>query len=195
MAHKVAAALLPVFFVLILGYAAGRFKMVDNREVSAINRLVMTFAIPIALFVAITSTTRADLVSHGGYMAVLLIALCAVYAAVLLLEVKVFKHDKGTAGVQALTVAFPNFASIGLPLSAAVIGKQGAIAVAIGLALGAVTVSPVTLALLEDWRLGPDAPGSTLSRFGSALGKSVRRPIFWAPMLAFVLVLADVRVP
>ena len=42
---------------------------------------------------------------------------------------------------------------------------------------------------------GPNAPGSTLSRFGSALGKSVRKPIFLAPVLAFVLVLAGVHMP
>ncbi|MBV2353873.1 AEC family transporter [Streptomyces sp. J2-1] len=195
MAHEIAAALLPVFFVLILGYAAGRYKIVDNRDVSSINRLVMTFAIPTSLFLAITSTTRADIVSHGGYIAVVVISLFVVYAAVLLLELKVFKHDKGVASVQALTVSFPNYASIGLPLSAAVIGNEGAIAVAIGIALGSVTVSPITLALLEDYSHGADAPGSALSHFGSALLKSVRKPIFWAPMLAFVLVLAGVRLP
>ncbi|MFJ5104205.1 AEC family transporter [Streptomyces sp. NPDC088554] len=195
MAHQIATALLPVFFALALGYGAGKRKIVDNQNVSSINHMVMMFAVPAALFVSISSKSRSDITSHGGFIAVLVIAMVAVYVVTLQLQLKVFKLDKASAAVQSLTTAFPNYASIGLPLSSAVFGDEGAIAVAIGIAVGAMTISPLTIALLEDAKLGPDAPGSTLSRFCAALGKSVRKPIFWSPVLAFTLVLADVHVP
>jgi malonate transporter len=195
MVHEISTALLPVFFALVLGYGAGKRKLVDNQNVSSINHLVMVFAIPASLFVSISSRTRSDITSHGTYIAVLVTAMLVVYAVTLWFQLKVFRLDRGSGAVQALTVSFPNYASIGLPLSSAVIGDQGAIAVAIGIAIGSMTISPLTIALLEDAKLGPDAPGSTLSRFGSALSKSLRKPIFWAPMLAFVLVLSGARMP
>lgn len=176
MVHEIATALLPVFFALALGFGAGLRGYVDNRNVSSINKLVMDFAIPASLFVSISSTDRSDITAHAGYIVVTVVALAAVYAVTLVLQQKAFGLQKAEAAVQALTVAFPNYASIGLPLSAAVVGARGAIAVAIGLAVGAVTIVPFSLALLEDSKLGPNAPGSTLSRFGGALGKSVRRP-------------------
>ncbi|MFD5144593.1 AEC family transporter [Streptomyces sp. NPDC058401] len=195
MVNEIATALLPVFFALALGYGAGKRKFIDNQNVSSLNHLVMVFAIPASLFVSISSKSRTDITSHGKFIAVIVIAMLVVYAITLWLQLKVFKLDKSSAAVQALTVGFPNYASIGLPLAAAVVGDTGAIAVAICIALGSMTISPLTLALLEDDKLGPDAPGSTISRFGSALGKSVRKPIFWAPMLAFVLVLCGVQMP
>jgi malonate transporter len=195
MAHEIATALLPVFFALLLGYGAGRCGVIDNQNVSSINHLVMTFAIPVSLFVSISSQKRSGITSHGGFIAVTVISMLVVYAVTLPLQLKVFAVGKGAAAVQSLTIAFPNYASIGLPLSAAVIGAQGAVAVAIAIALGSMTISPLTIALLEGAKLGPDAPGSTLSRFGSALGRSVRKPIFLAPVLAFVLVLAGVHMP
>lgn len=193
--NEIATALLPVFFVLVLGYGAGKRKVIDNQNVASINHLVMYFAIPASLFVSIASKERSDITSHGTYIAVVAIAMLVVYAVTLWLQLKVFGLDKGSAAVQSLTAAFPNYASIGLPLSSAIIGNEGAIAVAIGIAIGSMTVSPLTMALLEDAKLGPDAPGSTLSRFGSALGRSVRKPIFCAPVLAFVLVLAGAHMP
>ncbi|MGY4455564.1 hypothetical protein ACVWZR_010224 [Bradyrhizobium sp. i1.3.1] len=44
--NAILMALVPVFFVLLLGYAAGRFHVVDNLHVDALNALVMDFAVP-----------------------------------------------------------------------------------------------------------------------------------------------------
>jgi predicted permease len=40
----IAEALVPVFFVMFLGYLAGARRIVDNRHVASLNVLVMTFA-------------------------------------------------------------------------------------------------------------------------------------------------------
>jgi malonate transporter len=195
MLYEIATALSPVFFVLALGFFAGRKGLVDNKNVADINSFVTMFAIPATLFASIAATNRSNITSHGTFIAVVVIAMLVVYAVVLWLGLKVFKHDKSDAAVQALSVSFPNTASIGLPLAAAVIGGTGAIAVAFVLALGAMTISPLTMAILENEKAGPGGPGSTVSAFLSAFGKSVRKPIFLAPLAAFVLVLAGVHLP
>lgn len=145
MVHEIATALLPVFFALALGFGAGLRGYVDNRDVSSINKLVMDFAIPVSLFVSISSTDRSDITAHAGYIVVTVIALAVVYAVTLVLQQRTFGLQKAEAAVQAVTIAYPNYASIGLPLSAAVVGARG--------------------------------------------------PIFWAPMLAIVLVLCGVHMP
>ena len=50
-------SLAPVFFVLGLGYFAGLRKMVDNKNVHSINVMLMNFALPCALFLAIARTS------------------------------------------------------------------------------------------------------------------------------------------
>ena len=49
MASVILLALAPVFFVLALGYAAGRFGIVENHHVDGFNKLVMSFALPASL--------------------------------------------------------------------------------------------------------------------------------------------------
>ena len=52
MSHVILMALTPVFFVMALGYVAGRWRIIDNHHVSGLNALVMNFAVPASLFVA-----------------------------------------------------------------------------------------------------------------------------------------------
>ena len=55
MSHVIFTALAPMFFVMVLGYVAGRMRTIDNHYVDEINALVMDFALPASLFVATAS--------------------------------------------------------------------------------------------------------------------------------------------
>ena len=55
MPHVISMALAPVFFVIALGFVAGRVRTIDDHHVDKINALVMNFAPPASLFVATAS--------------------------------------------------------------------------------------------------------------------------------------------
>ncbi len=59
----IAAALVPAFFVMGLGYFAGKEKIVDNKHVQSLNALLMTFALPLSLFIAMAETPASRLSS------------------------------------------------------------------------------------------------------------------------------------
>lgn len=190
----IASALVPVFFVMGLGYFAGKRGIIDNANVKSLNFYLMMFALPAALFTAIARTPREVIVTNAPLMVVLAVSLVVIYLLMLLLQYKVFGLAQGDGAVQALTVAFPNFASIGLPLVMSVFGPQAALSVAIAIATGAVTISPLTLTLLEMAK-APDASRSKLMHFLSCLRKSVSKPIVVAPLLAVVLALSGFQMP
>jgi Membrane transport protein len=48
------AALLPVFFVLALGYAAGKRNAFDPDQAAGLSKLAVSFALPASLFVGMT---------------------------------------------------------------------------------------------------------------------------------------------
>jgi hypothetical protein len=54
-------ALVPIFFVMALGYIAVRWRTLDNRPVGELNALVMDFALPVAT----ASTARRENVAAG----------------------------------------------------------------------------------------------------------------------------------
>jgi len=190
----IAYALVPVFFVMILGYFAGKKGIVDNKNISSLNHTLMMFALPAALFTAIAKTSHKVVVDNASSMLVLAIALLIIYIFIIMLQYKFFKLNMADGAVQSLTVAFPNFASIGLPLLVSVFGPSGALPVAIAIAVGSVTISPLTLTFLELSKQGTSS-SSGFSKFVSALRKSVTRPIFIAPVVAVILALCDIHMP
>jgi malonate transporter and related proteins len=66
--HAILLALAPIFFVLALGYCAGRLRLVENHNVDDFNTLVMTFALPASLFVATARPRAARCSGNGHYL-------------------------------------------------------------------------------------------------------------------------------
>lgn len=89
---KIISVIVPVLFVLALGYAAGRFKAFDGDQVSVISELVMDFALPASLFVGTVRTSRAQLFQQVPFFLALLISLLGLYLVALLLGLFVFRY-------------------------------------------------------------------------------------------------------
>src|SRR5258708_8390919 len=51
-------ALLPVFFVLALGYLAGKWNEFDADQAAGLSKLALSFALPASLFVAMPEIPR-----------------------------------------------------------------------------------------------------------------------------------------
>jgi malonate transporter and related proteins len=64
-------SIVPVFFVMAVGYLAGWTRDIDNHHVAELNALVMDFALPASLFVAMVQTPRAQLLQQSSLMVVL----------------------------------------------------------------------------------------------------------------------------
>jgi malonate transporter and related proteins len=191
-------ALVPVFVVLGLGYFAGRRRLIDNANVASLNVLLMQFALPLALFVSIARTPKAVIVANGSLALVLALSLIVVYVAGIFVCRVVCKLPLGDAAVVTLTTAFPNFASIGLPLLLPIFGAESALPVAVAIAVGSVTISPLTLALLELHK-ARESHSQAQVRAGRAfllaLRRSVSKPIFVGPMAGLVVALSGLQLP
>jgi malonate transporter len=188
MSHAILLALAPVFFVLWLGYFAGRRGIVDNRNVDALNKLVMDVALPASLFAAMASAPRSALVEQVPLFAILGGVMLATFAAWFWLARRVGGVGASDASQQALTIAFPNMAGVGLPIMAAVAGPSGAVPLAVALAAGSILVSPLSLLLVEMDRA--DAAGeasSTGSRVRTAIGHALMKPVVIAPAAGIVV--------
>jgi malonate transporter len=145
----IAEALIPVFFVMFLGYFAGARRMIDNQQVASLTVLVMTFALPAALFVGVAQTSRSGLEENGKLVLVLVISMLVIFGITFALNHYIFRLSPGENAVQSLSVGFPNFAAVGLPLLGSVMGPGSAISAAVSLAAGSVFISPLALAVLE----------------------------------------------
>lgn len=193
MTHAILLALAPIFFVLLLGFAAGRRRIVDNTNVDSLNKMVMDFALPASLFAATASAPRAQMFEQAPLFAVLGGVMLVLFVVWYFGSHLILKESKADASLQALTIAFPNLAGVGLPIMMQVVGPAGAVPLAIALAAGSIIVSPVSLIIVELTAAGKDtAVKSVSSRVRSAIWHAITKPVVLAPALGIAVSLSGV---
>jgi predicted permease len=190
MALIIAEALVPVFFVMFLGYFAGARRIIDNQHVASLNVLLMTFVLPVALFVGVAQTSRSGLEENGKLFLVLVISMLVTFGITFALNHYVFGLSPGENAVQSLSVGSPNFAAVGLPLLGSVMGPGSAVSVAASVAAGSVFISPLALAVLE---ARAKATGSSPHPIATALFHSVCKPVVIAPVAGLVVALLGIH--
>src|SRR5580658_707029 len=198
MTKVLADALVPIFAGLLLGYFAGLWRRMDNQNVRTLITFVMSFAIPCSLFLAIASTPRAALREQAAAGLALAIVYAVLYAVSFVWTRFRENLNASDSSVVALTLGFPNSAAVGLPLLASVFGSRATVTVATSLAIGSITVSPITLAILKRSRRGSagvSGKSSALHQIALSLIHSCKRPIVWAPLLGLAFSCADLTLP
>ena len=184
---------------MLLGFWAGKAKMVDNQNVSLLNIFVMDFALPAALFSATVQTPWAGIVAQTPLIVVLVLAMWITYAAIYFLAVGPFKKSPQDAAVLTLTVALPNYAALGLPILGSVLGEGSStsLSVAVSIACGSVLMTPFCLLILEreKARASGENSGSTLAMLPVLMWRSVKKPIVWGPLLGVVLSAIGIKMP
>lgn len=206
MLEKILGALLPAVITILLGYFAARHHDFKQKEVPTLNKMVMTYALPLSLFVGVVSAGRAELLADLPLVAFLAVAIIGMYAVILLLGIFGLHHPPGLSALRALTAAAPSTAFVGTPVLGYLYGDKGDIPVAVGSIIIVVALVPVTLILLS-----LDAQPATAHGQGSASASvqgapqdadvmakilsALKQPVVWLPLAGFVLVLFDVDTP
>ena len=76
-----AGALLPVFFVLALGYLAGKRNAFDADQSAGLSKLALSFALPASLFVSMTQIRKDLLLQQGQLVLALFLAHVGLFVA------------------------------------------------------------------------------------------------------------------
>lgn len=199
MTYVIIKALAPIFVIMLLGFYAGKAKMVDNKNVSLLNIFVMDFALPAALFSATVQTPWQGIVQQWYLVVVLVLSMWVTFAAIYFISTKVFHRSAQESAVLTLTVALPNYAALGLPILGSVIGESSAtsLSVAVSIACGSVLMTPFCLLILEreKARINGTAQGSSLAMLPILAWRSVTKPIVWGPLLGVVLSAIGIKMP
>ena len=80
MAPTILSALAPIVFTLLLGFVAAWRHDFGPKEASVLNRMVLLYAVPLALFVGTVGTPRADLVQDIAFVVAIFVAIVGLYA-------------------------------------------------------------------------------------------------------------------
>ncbi len=195
------SVLMPVLFVLLLGYWAGRAKRFDADQVKGINELVLDFALPAVMFVGIVKSAAHVPAGETGFLIAILIAFTGFYVAVLLVSIYGLRHSLGEAALQACLLSFPSVAFMGIPIFRGLFGDSGVLSVTSATVIANLTVAPLTVLLLEihAQRVAKTSAEAEVARIAddviAAVKSSLAKPVVWSPLAAMAVVLTGLRVP
>jgi malonate transporter len=191
-------ALLPVFFVLALGYIAGKRNTFDTDQTAGLSKLALGFALPAALFVSMTDIKRDLLLQQGSLVLALLIAHVGLFLLALFLLQRT-QSLKGTASIicalMLSTSATPVF---GIAVLQPLLGDTSAGTVGL-VALAINFVMPMAIIFLEMDRAktgtaSAGAPSRRSQVFGG-LKAGLKSPLLWAPVIGILVVLTGLHIP
>ena len=189
-------ALLPVFFVLALGYVAGKRHTFNADQAAGFSKLALGFALPAALFVSMTDIRRDLLLQQGGLVAALLIAHVGLFLVAGLLLRPVESLKGAGAIICALMLSSSATPVFGIAVLQPLLGDTSAGTVGL-VALAINLVVPISIILLEmnsaKASLNPQ-DSSTASPVIGGLIAGLKSPLLWAPVLGTLVVLAGLHI-
>ncbi len=205
MLSQILSALLPAIITIMLGYFAAWHHDFSQDEVPTLNRMVLNYALPLALFVGVFTAGREELLADIPLVVFLLLAVVGTYVLVLLTASFVFHHPPGLSALRALMASGPSTAFVGVPVLGSLYGATANIPIAAGGIIISIVLVPATLILLgldaarsESSALGArGAPDRTAPRMDilHTVLKSLKQPLVWLPSAGFIMVLLGVDLP
>src|SRR6202522_3431506 len=187
----------------VLGFIAAWHRDLGRDDASILNRMVLLYAVPLALFAGTVTTSRAALGKDIPLVIALCVAIIGFYGVVFLLCRLVFRMQLSNCALAALTASAPAVPFVGPAVLGDLFGGLSAIPIAIASLVINLTVVPTTILLLTLDTVGRDPQGTSLAGQGkeqlaspaAKLAETVKQPMVWAPILAFVVVLSGLHIP
>ena len=188
--------ILPIFVIMALGYAAGKRGVFTAANAQIFNKLVLTYALPAALFVSIVKADRTMLFDDAKLLIISLVVLVGLFLLSYLSTYKLFKHTKSEAAVSALITGSPTIGFLGFAVLEPIYGSTaatGLVVAIVSIVVNAVSI-PIGMALLN---AGSSGAGKVQdgAKKGNPVLEALKAPVCWAPILAVILVLCGIKFP
>ncbi|WP_025682779.1 AEC family transporter [Paenibacillus maysiensis] len=191
--------LIPIFFVILIGYFAGLFKAFNPASSKGLNTLVTKFALPAHLFIGITTTPRETLIQKWPFLVALLLGVIGFYIVLLVGYRLIAKKALTESSMFALNSTQPSFAFMGIPVLGSLFGSA---AVAIPIAITGIVVNAILDPLAsilgtvgQRKTTEADAKGNLFKATLKSVLHGLSEPLACVPLIGVVLTLCGFQAP
>src|ERR1700741_2752172 len=146
--ETILGALLPMVVTFLLGFVAAWQHEFGSKDASTLNRMVLLYAVPLALFAGTVTTSRAALGQDIPLVIALCVAIMGLYGVVFLFSRLVFRMQVSTSALAALTASPPAVPFVGPAFLGYLLGGLSSIPVPLASLVIKLTVVPITILLL-----------------------------------------------
>src|SRR5712692_4028349 len=190
-------ALLPVFFVLALGYFAGKRNAFDPDQAAGLSKLALGFALPASLFVGMTEIPRELLLQQGRLVLALILSHDGLFLVAWLFLRRIKSLQGAASIIYALLLATSATPVFGIAVLQPLLGDTSTGTVGL-VALAINFVMPLAIIFLAMDSAKPGTASAGTSRRAQVLGglkSGLQSPLLWAPVIGILVVLVDLHIP
>ncbi len=187
----VAYVMLPIFALIVLGFAAARGGVMPAPQRAGLASLVLNFALPAVIILGFTRQGMADSFSLfyvAAYSIGSLVAFGAVFAALRVVQ----RRPLATAAIGAMGASASNSGFIGFPVALLAMGPVAMTALPLTMLVENILVVPLALALAE---AGAGGGGSVATVLRQTAARLLRMPIVIAIVVGAALAVVGVSLP
>lgn len=174
---------LPVFALILSGYAAGRLRLLGPASSEALNLFVYWFALPALLFMAMFKAPSAALLDRT-FLFYFLVPTIPVLAILLAGNRLWQRLPPGDVTAQAVTAVYGNVGYMGVPLVAMLYGPAGVPSAIAAMILSGAVMFGIGVAAME---LSAQASKGVVGAVWGAGKVLVRNPTLMAPLAGALL--------
>ena len=189
MFNLILTALAPVAFVILLGFLAGKTKLISNDGAKSLSTVVVNFALPCALFVSIFGFSPSQF-ENIPYVLTLLVGITLPFFVAIFMGLVIWKKPPGEAALFGSNSGFPDMAYFGLPVVMTVVGQQGMLPIIVGNIITSIIVIPIVMAMIRKGQSSGSSAG-----LGAIVLNTLKQPVVWAPLIGLGLVLLGFKLP
>ena len=189
--------ILPIFVIMFLGFAAGKRKIFSYDNAQIFNKLVLTYALPAALFISIVKADRSMLFGDLKLSIISFIVITVIFLWSYFSCYKFFKHTKSEAAVCALISGSPTIGFLGFAVLEPIYGSSpstGLVVAIISIVVNAINI-PIGLALMKSGENSKEKQQNESKKQNNPILSALKEPVCWAPILAVILVLLNIKFP
>lgn len=189
MLERIAGPLLPVAFVIALGFIAGKRGKLNHADSVLISRLVLNWIFPALLLAGMASTPRSQLLDVRFVVATF-VGLMGMYALAFAIGWYRYRELKA-ATLKGFINGYPDGAFMGIPILQAMFGPGSLYSVLVLNLVASLVMIPLTTMLLEI----ASGQGSGARAFVASVADAIRKPLLWAPAAGILLSLFAIKLP
>ncbi|HHL6196094.1 AEC family transporter [Klebsiella pneumoniae] len=187
----ISGAILPVIITVIIGYISGKRKDFNWQQAGDINKIVTLYALPLSIFSNMVMTPRHIVMTMGPVAVAIILALILSFVIPLLVARYLFRRDLALSTLQALAIGSPAVPFIGTSVLAFLFGTVSASLITVSSITQNVFQLPLVMILMS---VATGDKSQHIS-FGARVVNAIKQPVVWSPVIALIIVLADIHIP
>lgn len=180
----------PVFGIMLVGFAAGKLRVLDEAGVRGLVLFVFTFAIPVLLFRGMAEMELPDDVAWGFLVAFYAGSFLA-YGLGMTVALRMGR-PLDDAAIHGMGGALSNTVLLGIPVILTAFGEEATLALFLIIAFHSATFMPLTIALIQVGRGGSISAADELAALSAAV---VKNPIIVGLGTGFLANLTGLSLP